>query len=445
MSIKIDPEILETADVKDILEYAVHKHSGVWYEKMQDYYEGRHAILDRQLNDPTKPNNKLVTNLAKYIVDTVTGYFMGEPVSYSGDESYIEALTDVFKLNHEQDHNAELGKHQSIKGCAYELLYTDEDANIRLSPLPRESVIYIESNEVDAKPVMAIRIYRLEDLDGNEREMFDVYTDSEIVTYEKTNNSGHIEYVEKDRVDHFFQAVPVVQYKNNSEMIGDFEGVISLIDAYNISQSDTLNDFSYFSDAYLLLTGAELDPDDAQEMKQNRVITLPDKEADARFLIKDIADVPVENFKNRIREDIHTVSAVPDLSNDEFGQALSGVALAYKLTGLEKVVSLKERKFKMGLQRRIELITNLLNASGKQWSWQDITVEFSRNLPQNMVELTQIVKELTGHVDRETLLHLLPFVDDVQETIDRLQQEKEEAIDLSQYMTDDEEDEQEEE
>ncbi len=191
--VKIDTELFESAEVADVLKYALRKHDSSRPAKLQDYYEGRHEILNRTLKDDTKPNNKLVTNLAKYIVDTATGYFMGEPVSYTSEnEEYLNKLFDIFDLNHEADHNAELGKGQSVKGVAYELLYVDEESKVRFTKLPTENVIYIESSEVDSKCLAVIRIYTTEDLDGTETELYDVYTDAEIITFEKVRKGSEI-------------------------------------------------------------------------------------------------------------------------------------------------------------------------------------------------------------------------------------------------------------
>jgi len=64
--------------------------------------------------------------------------------------------------------------------------------------------------------------------------------------------------------EHYFGAVPIAVFKNNEEEVGDFEKVISLIDAYDKMESDSLNDFEYFTDAYLALYGFTADPEDIQ-------------------------------------------------------------------------------------------------------------------------------------------------------------------------------------
>jgi SPP1 family phage portal protein len=430
--LRIDSEQLASVDMKRILEHLIEKHQPARAEKLQDYYIGKHDILDRRMADPTKPNNKIVNNLAAYITDTLTGYFMGKPVSYSadeGNEEYLETLQLLFDDNDEQDQNAELAKGQSVQGVDYELLYLDEEANVRFANMNRQSVIYVETDDVAAEPALAVRIYDIDVIGGEQRHYYDVYTEDEIITYEMVTVNEAKSLREIGRQRHFFGGVPVVAYMNNEEMLGDFEGVMTLIDAYNQAQSDTANDFEYFTDAYLKLTGIKLDDEQIATMRENRVIGLPDKECSADWLIKELNDAAIENFKNRLRKDIHALSKTPNLTDEQFAGQLSGVAIAYKMWGMEQIAAIKERKFKKGLQRRLELITNILNLKGKQYDWKAINITFSRNMPQNLVEIVQMVSQLKGIVSDETLLSQLPFVEDVASELEALEAARE-TIDL---------------
>ena len=434
--IRIDPAQLEDSNMKDVLKYLIAKYSPAREQRLRDYYEGRHDILNRKMADPTKPNNKLVNNLAAFITDTVTGYFMGQPVVYSADgedsDAYVEALKDICDYNNEQDHNAELGKGQSIAGVDYELLYLDEEARIRFTELATENVIYAVSDAIDEKPLLAVRVYETDDINQPDAKLYyyEVYTDDEIITYSAQKLNEGVSLTEIDRVEHYFGEVPIIAYPNNKEQMGDFEGVIHLIDAYNKAQSDTANDFEYFTDAYLKLTGVRLDDQAIATMKENRVIGLPDKECDVDWLVKQINDAALENYKNRLRKDIHSLSKTPNLSDESFSGNLTGVAISYKIWGMDQVVAVKERKFKKALQRRIKLITNVLNAKGNNWDWRKIEITFSRNMPQNLVELAQMVGGLKGIVSDETLIALLPFVDDVTMEMERLAEQSEGIPDL---------------
>ena len=248
-------------------------------------------------------------------------------------------------------------------------------------------------------------------------------TDKEMVRY-KGDELGNT-MIEVDRTPHHFGMVPIAIYKNNDDMIGDFEGVISLIDAYDKLESDSLNDFEYFCDAYLALTGFTADAEDVKAMKENRVLLL-DKDTDAKWLIKEEQDSTVENIKSRINEDIHKFSKCPNMADENFAGNSSGIAIKYKMLGTENLISVKERKFKRGIQRRLELISTIVNIiNGAAFDWRGIKITFTRNLPANEIELANMVNTLDGIVSTETLLAQLPFIDDVQNEMDKLDKEKE--------------------
>ena len=157
--------------------------------------------------------------------------------------------------------------------------------------------------------------------------------------------------------------------------------------------------------------------------KEKGAIILEDG-GDVDWLLKTIDDTALENYKNRLREDIHTGANVPHMCDESFGGNLSGVAISYKLWGLEQICSIKERKFKKGLQRRIELITNILNIMGHNYDYRDIVPKFRRNRPQNDMETAQIVTMLANDLSRETRLQLMPGVENVQDELRKLEEEK---------------------
>lgn len=139
----------------------------------------------------------------------------------------------------------------------------------------------------------------------------------------------------------------------------------------NRVQSNTANYFQYNDEAILkVLKMGDVSSQDIAAMKEKGAIILEDG-GDIQWLIKEVSDSPLENYKNRLREDMHIFSNVPNLTDENFGGNLSGVAVSYKLWGIEQICAIKERKFKRGLQRRIELITNMLNLMGGNYDYRD--------------------------------------------------------------------------
>ena len=395
--------------------------------ELENYYNTKNKIINRTMADPAKPNNKIANPYASYITDTLTGYFVGEPITYnSNDKTLLQDLSMIFEYNDEADENMELAKNASIFGVAYEMLYfSEEDKMIRFKPLSPKEVIPIFDKSVEGNLLAVIRYY--DDYNVVEDK---TYTIIEVIDavgvsrYQSTKGSNTLTLLEN--YPHYFGMVPVAIYKNNEEERGDFEPVISLIDAYDTMESDSVNDFAYFVDCYLALYGFTAEAEDVQKMKENRIL-LMDEGTSAEWLVKNSNDTTIENMKNRLDADIHKFAKCPNLADKEFASNASGIAIKFKTLGTENLVAIKERKFKRGLQQRLELMSMISSVLREGFDWRAIDIVFTRNLPSNDVDIANMVNSLRDIVSDETLLAQIPFVDDVQAEIERVDKQKEKA------------------
>ena len=395
--------------------------------ELENYYNTKNKIINRTMADPAKPNNKIANPYASYITDTLTGYFVGEPITYnSNDKTLLQDLSMIFEYNDEADENMELAKNASIFGVAYEMLYfSEEDKMIRFKPLSPKEVIPIFDKSVEGNLLAVIRYY--DDYNVVEDK---TYTIIEVIDavgvsrYQSTKGSNTLTLLEN--YPHYFGMVPVAIYKNNEEERGDFEPVISLIDAYDTMESDSVNDFAYFVDCYLALYGFTAEAEDVQKMKENRIL-LMDEGTSAEWLVKNSNDTTIENMKNRLDADIHKFAKCPNLADKEFASNASGIAIKFKTLGTENLVAIKERKFKRGLQQRLELMSMISSVLREGFDWRAIDIVFTRNLPSNDVDIANMVNSLRDIVSDETLLAQIPFVDDVQAEIERVDEQREKA------------------
>ena len=383
------------------------------------------------MKDKSKPNNKIANAYASYITDTLVGYFIGEPISYtSNDDVLLQDLSMIFEYNDEADENAELAKNASIYGVAYEMLYlSEEDKMIRFKALNPKEIIPIFDKTVEQNLMAVIRYYDDYDVVDDKTYTLVEVIDNTMVRRYKMDNS----FLLLEEYPHYFGMVPVAIYKNNEEERGDFEAVISLIDAYDKMESDTLNDFEYFVDAYLALYGFTAEPEDVAQMKENRIL-LMDEGTSAEWLIKQTSDTYVENMKNRLDADIHKFAKCPNMADKEFASNASGVAIKFKLLGTENLVSIKERKFKRGLQQRLELMSMINSVLREGFDWRGIDIIFTRNIPSNDTDIANMVNTLKDIVSEETLLAQIPFVENVQDELERLKQEREESKELNPFF-----------
>lgn len=405
------------------------------YEALLNMYQGKHSILFNEPKPLNKPDNKVVMNFAKYIVDTLNGYFLGIPIKINHDsEEYINKLTDVADYNNIDDEQYELAKDMSIFGVGYEILYLDEEAveNIlHVSPL---ETFVIRDNSIRKKVRYGVHYYLDQD-----KKLKGTFSDSEKIYYFEEGKDGL--YISEE-YPHYFGFCPIIEYRENEECQSAFESVYTLINQIDKVISEKANDVDYFADAYLKVTGVELTEKQVRFLKENRIWNLykTTNEADGtvpdvKFLQKPDADQTQENLLNRLEEKIYQLSMVPNLSDENFGTS-SGIALSYKLQGLDNLCKSKERKFTAGLNTRYKLLCNLPNWHDKE-AYKGITYQFTRNAPKNVLEEAQVVNSLNGLVSKETGLAYLSIVDNVKEEIEKMEKEDEFKTDIAHDHGDD--------
>lgn len=401
------------------------------FDTLDNYYMGNQAITTREKVE-TLMNNKLVTNHAKYITDMMVGYLLGNPVDYQvNDGVEIQPVLDAYKRQTMENTDVEIAKECSIFGIKYEYVYADEKANPCSVTLDVRNTIMVYDDTLVHNELYAINyrpIYK--NPEDKEPDHFDVIvaTDSEIIKYELAGNGSSLK--ETDREKHAFGAVPVIEYDNNKEYSGDFECVISLIDAYNLIQSDRVNDREQLVDAILCFYGMKFDADQMIDLKEKRALSNIPTDGKVEYLTKAINEGDVDVLRKTIEKDIHKISMVPDMSDEKFAGDSSGVAIRYKLLAFEQAVKNKERFFEKGLMKRFELYSHFLSVKSKmkEVSKEDVDAVFKRNLPSNDYETSQMITNLDGIIDRELLASQLSFVKDASETVEIAEKEDSEAM-----------------
>jgi SPP1 family phage portal protein len=393
------------------------------YNTNSDYYYGKHKILNRVFDDPSKPNNKIVVNIPKYITQVRTGYFSSAPMTIDSiNDDYMEDVMDVLNYNDFKTIFSQLDTYCSIYGHAFLVLYLDDNKQIRIRPQKPTDWLIIYDNSLEQKPKFAIRYYAWFD-DTENQQMYDIelWTDKEIVVYE----GSPLALNEVSRRPHYFGQLPVIEFMENESRQGAYESVIDLIDAYELMLSDTANTVSYFSDCYLILEGMDqTDPADINQMKNNRVLLIPEG-THASFLQKNINETYNENLIKRLQEQIFVVACTPLLSDSSFSSNSSGVAIQFKLYSMEKSIQNKENIFNAGFNRMFAIIRTMLNMMGASYTDEDqILLTFTRSLPLDLTSLADSISKLRGVVSNKTLMSQLDFITDVKLEQERINEEK---------------------
>lgn len=403
-----------------------HKLEVARYEYLKNMYLGIMDIDDEPEKDSWKPDNRLAVNFTKYIVDTFTGYFNGIPVKKShSDKEILSKLQEFDNLNDMEDEESELAKMACIYGRAFELLYQDEETQTNVIYNNPENMFMVYDDTIKQEPLFAVRY----GYDDDYKLYGEVYTKE--TTYALNGTMGF--YNMTEQAPNPFDDLPVVEFYFNEERMSIFESVISLVNAFNKAISEKANDVDYFSDQYLVFMGAEIDEEDAKNIKDNRLINYYDKnqnnqsgsasKVDVKFLEKPDSDSETENLLDRLTKLIFQTTMVANISDESFGST-SGVSLAYKLQAMSNLALSFQRKFQSSLNSRYKLYCELSTNVSNRDAWKDIEYTFTRNEPKDIKEQAETANILMGITSQETALSVISVISDVQTEMEKIKKEE---------------------
>ena len=412
-------EELFAEDFKLLKQYINH-HQTVQRPRIQellDYAEGNnHTILESERRkDQDMADTRAVHNFGEYIATFKQGYLVGNPIQISYDdtdnESVAEFLDEISKDNSFHQLNRSLVLDLSKTGRAYDLVYRTQEDETKAVKLDPTSTFVIYDMTKEENSLVGVRYYDKNQFSDSQK-IIEVYTPDEVLIIDSSKDFKVV-----DRAPHFFGTVPLTEYLNSSNGMGDYESVLSLIDLYDASQSDTANYMQDLSDAILAIIGRVSFPSDCdtaekqiafmRKMRKARLLNLePPVDADgtegsvdAKYLYKQYDVNGTEAYKNRVIDDIHKITNTPDLSDDNFSGTQSGEAMKWKIFGFDQ----------KSLKRRYKLIARISETLKEiqDFDLSKVRVTFVPNLPADTSSVVANAKSLYGVVSDETVYSML--------------------------------------
>lgn len=390
-------------------------------QRYKNYYDGKQAILNKAYADASKPCSRTVINYCKNIVDSYDGY-LATPgyISYRSEQD-IDDIMNILRYNDYAAEDADFLLNALIYGVAAELMYIDETGHTRFRLINPTTCFGVCDDSLTGDLLYFVRMYKMNDWDESDIYNVDVYSDYDVKHYTMNGANGYLSFVSEE--PHYFSQCPANIFTLPDEK-SIFDCIMSLQDAANELISSEIDDYSAFCDAYLTLIGVDADVEDISSMKENRVLVLPDGAA-AQWLTKNANDTQVENILKRIHESIYRIAQCPDFSSESFvGGVSSGIAIRYRLTGMETKAGKIEGEMKKALQRRVEIICGIASLKLGEEVFRDISIDFKRNIPEDYTSIINMINSLKGTVSDSTLLSLLPFVEDVNAELAAVQEQK---------------------
>lgn len=401
----------------------------------------RYYIGDQPFSESHSDGNKIVANFCRYICKTLQGYAFGNRPQYTtaDDDVYAKEIVELFEKQEMWLTDSRLWLDMGIYGKAFELVYLPRDSDEPRSMLVHPSDAFVAyTGDLERDSIFGAVYFHYKDQNVTPVHTLYMYSRTEYMVWEAPSMSGPWA-LKEGPIPHGFGRVPLIEYRNNEEMMGDFEGIMDLQDAYNSLLSDRQDDKDAFASAMLLLTGqiigttAEEIEDGKTNLKQRKVLQL-DEDATAEWLTKTMDETSVQVMQDQYASDIHKFAMVPDLSDEQFSGNASGVAMAYKLFGTDQVVAEKIEQFRLGFKRRCKLYDYRLHNPAMNPAYKplaDITrmnIALTMNTPQDLSYISGALSTLVASqiISKDTARRNLYLVEDPAHEAERIAEEQEE-------------------
>jgi len=374
-------------------------------ELLYDYYRS-HQPVNKGEAVRGRPNNLLRIPFPRYITEVHTGYFLGLPPTFSFAKGEAEAVFSALSARLQLPHLLfDIGRDLSICGAGFALVWLDQ-TGLRACRCDPVNCFTLRSGAADAAPLGTVRLYQDElgrtqgVLHQRDRLHRFLWEGSRVrFTGSEENLTG---------------TLTLIPFLNNCEGCGDFESVTDLVDAYNLLLSGAMDDMQSVANAFLALYGMQgTTQEDINAANRSRILSLSEG-GRAEFVVKNLNHEALSQLEHNLRRSILQLSMTPDLSDESFAGNASGVALQYKLWGIEQIRAAKERSFTEALHRLLEAFTAALSLLGTPSELSSARITFYKNLPENHAEQVELLLSLREILSQRTILEQLPWVQDAE-------------------------------
>lgn len=379
----------------------VHRQNAMEIEYLDKYYRGDQPILYRIKENRPEVNNKIVQNLAYFIVETKTAEMVGEPIQYvlhGVDELKSKEIADLNTLMESEDkgyYDIELCRWRSICGTAYRYIGEDKENGSLLD----ETSFYISTeNPVHTfvcyyadrkdKPAFSCQI-RKDDLG---RELYWIYTDS---LWFKISGNDILDSGLNGR-----RAIPVIEYPNNARRISDIEITISITDELNTMSSDRANGIEQFVSSWVKFVNCEIDIDTFKTMRQEGALVVKsnngsENKADVDILSQELNQTESQVAVSDQYEKLLVIQGMANRQGNTGGDTAGAVELRNGHYDAEKRAEVGEPIFKRSERMMLRVVLNQLRTRKKTTLVpSDVEIKISRSKMDNMLTKAEVLQIL---------------------------------------------------
>jgi SPP1 family phage portal protein len=396
-----------------------------WIRLYSSYAYGDNYKIKHKEDEP-KPDNKIPVPLAKSAITDIVGY-AGRPNeivteyvhflenSKEEDDDITDLLASFDEHNKEGIENSELLTKSLSLGISWELWYISDEMQLpngmqtpEYKILKNEECLPNWSRDIKPRLENFMRFWCDDDY-----EYLDIYYPFYSERYSKkrkTENNVSPDWIRDVIGDtrYPYSIVPLNPFRTNMRDEPVFKAQLPLLDAYDSAMSKMANEVDRFNAAIILLAGL-MGSEDKQKLLEGKTAIFDDLgqfsengnlSAAISYLTKNLAGVEgfYKEFLDRDERHFRETIKIPNMQDEAFAGNQSGIAIRYKLIGLEFLVSEIEVYFRQGLEKRFKMYQDIINESTLTVNWEEYEqkISWKRNLPVDDKEKVEIAAMLMG-------------------------------------------------
>lgn len=438
---------LSNKKIRTIISADTDRRNKIIQEK--HYYENDNDIRKKGIvpseADPIRnADNRISHNFHQLITDEKDAYMFTNEVLFDVGDNKInkiikEVLGDDFKS--ECVYLAENATNNRVAWLHYWI--DDDTGDFQYATVETEQCIPVFDGGLKKKLQAMYRYYPIVEEDENGKlkyfVMFELWDDKHCEKYKFRGrlDGTSLVFKEFEEFDHDLGEVPFIEFKNNRHMTSDLHKYKDLIDIYDKVMSGYANDLEDIQQLIYILEnygGADL-KSFLGDLKRYKAIKTRSTSTGTKGGVSTLSiDIPVEarnSILEILKKQIYESGQALQQDNEDFGNA-SGVALKFFYRKLELKAGLTQTEFEKGFAKLVRAIMKFKNIA--DWDIKPIIQTWTRNMISNDLEDAQIAMESKDVISDETIIKNHPWVENPEDELKNLKQQKEEAIKRQQEM-----------
>lgn len=307
--------------------YKVFERNRTLATYLWNYYKGDQPVLYREKKVRDDITNRVVENHAYELVQFKNGQTYGEPVQYVSRQKSDAVSRNVDKLNDLMDcagkplKDINSGEWTSAVGTGFKAVqYSPSGDRAFRIVVPTPLNCYIIYNSSTEEPILAVQV------------ITDPYGRSYFQAFSETHSIRVANGVVEEFKPHLFGGIPIVEYPNNQNRIGDIELAIDLFDSINNLQSNRLDAVEQFVQAWVKFVNCEVDEEQFMKMKMFGALVVKSNngdgnKADVDVMSQELGQDQAEIFKGDLLDAIYSIEGIPNREGNTGGDTQGAVEL----------------------------------------------------------------------------------------------------------------------